>query len=346
MLALIDIQGDPYANSVILWTRVSPTLENDHSNVTIEGTVPYFSHEREKYIKASTLPICVDWKVSKSQNMTSEAVTGGRTYTTSDIDYTIKVLQHPFALVEHDLTNRLQVEASGLRPFTTYFYQFTTCGTNTTSPVGRTKTAPAEDDDVSAISLGVFTCANYPLGYFNVYGNIARKDSVDYVVHLGDYIYEDEVGVPGKDERAMQPAKEIVTLYDYRTRFALYRTDVDLRKAHELYSFITVWVCNVFSLQGKKADHKQDDHEIANNNYRDGSNTMNNTEDSFNKLGGISFDQRKMNAVRAYFEWMPLRQVDMDDNLRIWRNFRLGKLLDLVMLDTRAYDRSITRLGW
>lgn len=37
-----------------------------------------------------------------------------------------------------------------------------------------------------------------------------------------------------------------------------------------------------------------------------------------------------MNAVRAYFEWMPIRQVDMDDNLRIWRSFSLGKLVDLV----------------
>lgn len=53
-----------------------------------------------------------------------------------------------------------------------------------------------------------------------------------------------------------------------------------------------------------------------------------------------------MNAVRAYFEWMPIRQVEMDDNLRIWRNFKIGKLLDLVMLDTRNYDRSITDLYW
>ena len=73
---------------------------------------------------------------------------------------------------------------------------------------------------------------------------------------------------------------------------------------------------------------------------------MNNTEESFNEFGGISFDQRKMNAVRAYFEWMPLRQIDMDDNLRIWRSFQMGKLLDLVMLDTRSYDRSITRVSW
>jgi alkaline phosphatase D len=71
---------------------------------------------------------------------------------------------------------------------------------------------------------------------------------------------------------------------------------------------------------------------------------MNNTEASFIKLG-LSVDQRKMNAVRAYFEYQPIRQVAMDDNLRIWRNFKLGKLVDLVMLDTRNYDRSITTLG-
>jgi phosphodiesterase/alkaline phosphatase D-like protein len=72
-----------------------------------------------------------------------------------------------------------------------------------------------------------------------------------------------------------------------------------------------------------------DDHEIANNGYRDGFSGMNNTEASFSKFGRISVDARKMNAVRAYFEWMPIRQVDLDDNLRIWRNFKMGKLFDL-----------------
>ena len=75
---------------------------------------------------------------------------------------------------------------------------------------------------------------------------------------------------------------------------------------------------------------------------------QNNTEASFVQydieFGGelVSFDQRKMNAVRAYFEWMPIRQVEMDDNLRIWRTFSIGTLFDLIMLDTRQYDRSIT----
>jgi alkaline phosphatase D len=73
---------------------------------------------------------------------------------------------------------------------------------------------------------------------------------------------------------------------------------------------------------------------------------MNNTESTFIEDGGVAFDQRKMNAVRAYFEWMPIRQVEMDDNLRIWRSFSIGKLVDLIMLDTRNYDRSITDLYW
>lgn len=108
--------------------------------------------------------------------------------------------------------------------------------------MGRTKTAPAPEDDVAAVNLGIFSCANYPLGYFNAYVNAARKDNMDYVVHLGDYIYEDEVGVPGEDERAMVPQREIVTLYDYRTRHGQYRTDEDLVLAHQQFAWIPVWV--------------------------------------------------------------------------------------------------------
>jgi alkaline phosphatase D len=224
----------------------------------------------------------------------------------------------------------MQVEASGLQPYTTYYYQFTVCGSSTASPVGRTKTAPHEDDSTTPVSMAVFSCANYPNGYFNAYGNAARKDNVDYMIHLGDYIYEYENGVLGTDPRAAAPAREIVTLYDYRTRIAQYRTDPDLALAHQNFPWIPVW----------------DDHETANNAYRDGFSNMNNTEESFLEYGGVSVDQRKMNAVRAYFEYQPIRQVAMDDNLRIWRSFKIGKLVDLLMLDTRNYDRSITTLNW
>lgn len=54
-------------------------------------------------------------------------------------------------------------------------------------------------------------------GYFNAYGNAARKDNHDWVIHLGDYIYE--YGASG--ERATVPEEEIFTLYDYRARHGL-----------------------------------------------------------------------------------------------------------------------------
>ncbi|CAG7559164.1 unnamed protein product [Fusarium equiseti] len=298
--------GDPWPESVILWTRVAPSLKSDSSNKTVGGTVGLYSHETEKYIKADPNPICVDWEVRPSGG--ENVVSSGRAYTTSDIDYTIKV------------------EAEGLKPLTEYKYQFSICDSDNKSPVGRTKTAPTADDDVSELSFAVFSCSNYPNGYFNAYGNAARKDEHDYVIHLGDYIYE--YGADGK--RASQPPDEIFTLHDYRTRHGQYRADPDLQLLSRDFAWIPTW----------------DDHEFANNGYRDGFSGLNNTEESFMKKGKVSVDSRKVNAVRAYFEWMPIRQTDMDDGLRVWRSFKMGKLLDLIILDTRNYDRSITSLDW
>lgn len=198
--------------------------------------------------------------------------------------------------------------------------------------MGRAKTTPAENDMVAKVGLAIYSCANYPFGFFGAYGNPARKDSVDYVVFLGDYIYEyagdGDYGYGYSIDRIPNPPKIIYTLQDYRERYATYRTDSDLLLSHQQFAWIPVW----------------DDHEVADNSWRDGQAELNNTEASFVMDGGVSVDQRKMNAVRAYFEWMPIRQVEMDDNLRIWRNFKIGTLFDLVMLDTRNYDRSITDL--
>ncbi|EAQ85002.1 hypothetical protein CHGG_09016 [Chaetomium globosum CBS 148.51] len=311
--------GDPYPDSVILWTRVAPFLVSDNSNVTVEGTVALYNHETEQYVKADPNPICVDWQVWEIKSngpagpgkgpKKPHVAAKGTAYTTSDIDYTVKV------------------EAKGLKPFTEYNYQFTVCKSDNASPVGRTKTAPAENAKLDELKLAVFSCSNYPNGYFNAYGNAARKNKHDYVVHLGDYIYEGaQLG-----ERAHNPPRIIFSLWDYRTRHGQYRTDPDLQLLAQNYAWMPTW----------------DDHEIANNGYRDGFSALNNTEESFRTDGpSISVDQRKMNAVRAYFEWMPIRQVDLDDNLRIWRSFKLGNLLDLIILDTRNYDRSITSLGW
>ncbi|KAG5928399.1 hypothetical protein E4U42_000695 [Claviceps africana] len=311
--------GDPWPRSVILWTRVAPSTASDANEVTVDGTAPLWDHGTAKYVEADPHPICVEWKVFQGHESPEShdadgtapprPVTSGRAYTTSDIDYTVKV------------------EAKGLRPLTKYSYQFNVCGSGVKSPVGRTMTAPAKDDDVSKLTFAVFSCSNYGAGYFNVYGNAARKDKHDYVVHLGDYIYE--YGKTG--ERATKPARLIWSLHDYRTRHGLYRSDPDLQLLARNYAWITTW----------------DDHEFADNGYKDGFSGLNNTEDSFLKSGFmVSVDTRKVHAVRSYFEWMPIRQTDLDDGLRVWRSFQMGKLLDLVILDTRNYDRSITDVYW
>ncbi|KAL9130421.1 MAG: hypothetical protein Q9217_001388 [Psora testacea] len=309
--------GDPYPTSVILWTRCAPMTDDVKDNSTVSGYVPLYNPVPiygNDTAPPSKAPICVSYRVA-SDNAFSKVVDSGMAYTSSDVDYTLKV------------------EAQNLSPYTRYYYQFSVCNSNVSSPVGRTKTTPAAGDLATKIGLAVYSCSNFPFGFFNAFGNPVRKSSVDYVLHLGDYIYEYKNGDYGDGQsigRVPLPDRTIFTLYDYRKRLATYRTDLDLLLSHQTFPWIPVW----------------DDHEVADNTYRDGSSELNNTEASFITDGGVSVDQRKMNAVRAYFEWMPIRQVEMDDNLRIWRSFSFGSLFDLVILDTRQYDRSITDLYW
>jgi len=305
--------GDPYSDSVILWTRVSPQYDSVDDNGVVMGDVPLYYHGPEQTV--STAPICVEYKVSLTSDF-QVVESGGKAYTSSDVDYTVKV------------------EATGLKAFTRYYYQFNVCDSDNKSPLGRTKTVPMVDDKVSQVNVAVYSCANYPFGFFNAYGNPVRKDSVDYVIHLGDYIYEyqgnGDYGNGAPIGRIPKPERVIHSLYDFRERHATYRSDLDLQLSHANLPWIATW----------------DDHEVADNTYRDGASDIANNEASFINDGGFSIDQVKMNAVRAYFEWMPIRQVEMDDNLRIWRSFSIGSLFDLMMLDTRQYDRSITDLYW
>ena len=151
MLSLI-IRLDPYANSVILWTRIAPIgVDNVDDNSTVSGYVPLYSHgpTSSEIQLGSTSPICVEWKVAADEAL-SNVVSSGQAFTSSDIDYTVKV------------------EAAGLAPFTQYWYQFAVCGSNNTSPLGRTKTAPNPDDDVTSVNVAVYSCSNYPFGEYHV----------------------------------------------------------------------------------------------------------------------------------------------------------------------------------
>ena len=199
-----------------------------------------------------------------------------------------------------------------------YFFEFYDALNNRV--VGTTKTLP--NTGVDKINLAVFSCSNYPAGFFNPYSAAARRDEIDVVVHLGDYIYE-----YGKDGYATENAQainrtldadnsaETITLADYRKRYATYRTDDGLRALHAKFPFIVVW----------------DDHEVTNDTYIDGAENHDPSEGDF--------ATRKAQAIQAYYEWMPIRPPKGEHQPHIYRQFSFGPLAQLLMLDTRVIGR-------
>ncbi|HJR60920.1 MAG TPA: alkaline phosphatase D family protein, partial [Vicinamibacterales bacterium] len=186
------------------------------------------------------------------------------------------------------------------------------------SPAGRTRTLAAATS--RRVRLAAASCANLPAGFFNAYRGIAARRDLDAVLHLGDYYYEYanvRYGDGTRFGRIPAPDREIVSLEDYRTRHAQYKTDPDLQEAHRQHPWITVW----------------DDHEIANNTWRDGAQNHNPDQ------GEGEWMARRNAAVQAYREWMPIRENGSSTPTQIYRTFRLGSLADLIMLDTRVVGR-------
>jgi alkaline phosphatase D len=262
--------GDPAADAVILWTRVTPDVEGD---------------------------ITVSWEVATDSNF-SQVVTNGQTVTNKNRDYTVKV------------------DAVGLEAGQQYYYRFK--AGETVSEMGQTLTLP--EGSVASVKLAVMSCANFPAGYFNVYEMAAQQNDLDAVVHLGDYLYEYARGEYASEHavelgREVLPAGELFLLDDYRTRYSQYRSDASLQKLHAKVPFITVW----------------DDHEVANDTWKDGAENHNDGEGDF--------DQRKQAALQAYFEWLPIRPWSEGNHEEIYRSFNYGNLVDLHMLDTRVLAR-------
>jgi len=219
------------------------------------------------------------------------------------------------ALPVRDFT--VKVDAVGLEPGRTYYYRFNARGE--ASPTGRTRTLP--EATVNRLRLAVASCSNLPFGYFNAYRHIAARGDLDLVLHLGDYFYEYAPNTYGDGSalgRVHAPAHEIVTLADYRTRHAQYKSDPDLQEAHRQHPWICVW----------------DDHESANNAWRDGAENHDPDE------GEGTWEDRRAAAVRAYHEWLPIREQPGADGPHIYRSFRLGNLANLIMLDTRLHGRT------
>jgi alkaline phosphatase D len=206
-----------------------------------------------------------------------------------------------------------KVDATGLSAGHVYHYRF--LHGNTRSPVGVTRTLPTV---ASSLTLAVMSCSNYPAGFFNVYGEVARGDA-EYVLHLGDYIYEYAAdGYASANAAALgrtsAPGNELLSLSDYRRRHAQYKSDPDSKNLHARRPFICVW----------------DDHEIANDAFKDGA-------ENHSPATEGAWAARKAAALQAYHEWMPIRTGS--DREKIYRSFNFGGLVSLHMLDTRLVGR-------
>jgi len=274
--------GDPYPDSVVLWTRVTPTASAQPGS----GNGPRVS---------------VRWQVARDSRF-RDVVSQGSFATGPARDHTVKL------------------DAGRLRRGSTYFCRFLYKGVS--SPLGRTRTAPAHHASPRNLRFGVVSCANLQAGYFSAYRHLAERGDLDAVIHLGDYLYEYAPGQYGngndnEDIRKHVPAKEMVALADYRKRHAQYKRDRDLQKLHGKVPFIVTW----------------DDHENTNDAYRNGAENHQPATEGDYKV-------RRARAYRAYDEWMPVRMggtARLGDGTDLYRRIRFGTLAELSMLDLRTY---------
>ncbi|MFF0888033.1 alkaline phosphatase D family protein [Streptomyces sp. NPDC003456] len=274
--------GDPLPDGVLLWTRVTPVPE------AIPGSGAGPDTE-------------VSWTVARDKAFTN-VVAKGSTLATAASDHTVKA------------------DIRGLEPATDYWFRFSAGGTD--SPAARTRTAPAHDAAVTGLRFGVVSCANWEAGWFSPYRHLAARGDLDAWLHLGDYIYEygtGEYGTRGKVVRPHAPAHEIVTLADYRTRHARYKTDPDLQALHAAAPVVAIW----------------DDHEFANDTWSGGA--ENHTEGAEG-----AWSARQAAAKQAYFEWMPVRPALAGTT---YRRLRFGKLADLSLLDLRSFRSQQVKVG-
>ena len=250
-------------------------------------------------VTVPTSRVTVQWELARDEQFRF-LLKRGSTTTDSQRDHTVKVL------------------VDDLPPGETLYYRFV-CEEEH-SETGRTRTLPS--GSLAALGIAIASCSNYPFGYFNAYEAIARDPAIDFVLHLGDYIYEyGPDGYGGRSGaflgRPHMPAHETITLADYRLRHAQYKSDEQSRAMHAAHPLIPIW----------------DDHESANNPWMGGAENHQSDE-------GDWVDRRSA-SLRAYFEWMPIRDPSASSGrAAYWRHFEFGDLASLVTLESRHTGRS------
>jgi len=264
--------GEPCADGVLLWTRIS---QNNETTPT------------------------VTWQLAADSEF-KEILQSGQQTTSAEQDFSIKVT------------------VKQLQAGTQYFYRFQY--QDIMSEPGRTRTRTLPTGELNKLCLAVASCSNFPFGYFNAYEVMAADQDIDFVLHLGDYIYEYGAdGYGGKTGKAInrdhRPSHEIISLADYRQRHAQYKADTASRLLHASHPIIAIW----------------DDHESANNPYMAGAQNHQADEGPWAK--------RRAASLQAYYEWMPIHTPDIKLE-SLWRSFEFGNLASLVTLETRHTGRS------
>ncbi|MFI5906883.1 alkaline phosphatase D family protein [Dactylosporangium sp. NPDC051541] len=236
--------------------------------------------------------VTVDWQVSATSTFATLVASG--TFT-----------------ARYAAAHSVHVVAQNLSPDAEYYYRFRAQGY--ISPVGRTRTAPAVNTLGRDFVMAFASCAHYESGYYTAYRRIA-DDRPDLILHLGDYIYEDAATAGSLRQHA---GAEIVSLADYRRRYAQYKSDPDLQAAHAVAPWLVV----------------PDDHEVE-NNY---ANMV--RADSSPALTTAQWTARRTAAYQAYYENMPLRPANANsgNSIPLYRRVRWGQLAVFHMLDTRQF---------
>ncbi|MCG5437259.1 alkaline phosphatase D family protein [Micromonospora foliorum] len=246
--------------------------------------------------------VTVEWQVSTTDRFTSLVASGS-------------------VVARYADAHSVHAIAGGLAADSDYYYRFRAQGQ--ISPVGRTRTAPAPSSFGRDLVMAFASCAHYEAGYYTAYRRMA-EDNPGLILHLGDYIYEGGVGTSTVRQHV---GAEIVTLADYRRRYALYKSDPDLQAAHAAAPWLVV----------------PDDHEVE-NNY---ANMVRN--DSSPTLTAAQWTARRTAAYRAYYENMPLRPASAasGNSIPLYRRVRWGQLATFHMLDTRQFrDDQACGDGW
>ena len=219
-----------------------------------------------------------------------------------------KVVRSGEATADARWAHSLHVEVEGLRPDRPYWYRFTVQGK--ASPIGRTRTAPGPREHVSALRFALASCQQYEQGYFSALRHMAAEE-LNAVLFVGDYIYDISWG---RELVRHHGTGRPTMLFEFRDRYALYKSDRDLQAAHAAHPWIVTW----------------DDHEV--------------TDDYTGDISPADPDPTRFLAQRAaayqaFWEHMPLpnSMQPRGPSLRLYDRYRFGDLAELHVLDDRQY---------